>query len=51
MTIAIIVGIAVGGFLVFALCLWGISDTIDKGIKHYIDYSRKEKDDDRPRRT
>jgi hypothetical protein len=28
-----------------ALCLWGLSWAIDKGIKEYIDYARKGKDD------
>jgi hypothetical protein len=51
MGILIVGGILVGLFVLLCLLLWGLSSEIDKGIKHYIDYSRKEKDDDRPRRT
>jgi hypothetical protein len=47
MTIAIIVAVVVGVVVVLGLCIWAVSDTIDKAIKHYIDYSRKEKDDER----
>lgn len=45
MTIAIIVGIVVGGVFFGALGLWALSEAIDKGIKEYIDYARKGKDD------
>jgi hypothetical protein len=45
MTIAIVAGILVGLFVLLILCLWAVSDTIDKAIKHYIDYSKKGKGD------
>lgn len=51
MGILIVVGILVGLFVLLGLLLWGLSNEIDKGIKHYIDYSRKEKDDASHRRT
>lgn len=51
MFLLIVVGILVGLFVLMCLLGWGLSNEIDKGIKHYIDYSRKEKDDVRHRRT
>jgi hypothetical protein len=40
-TIAIIVVCLVVIVVFGALGLWAVSDTIDKGIKHYIDYSKR----------
>jgi MFS superfamily sulfate permease-like transporter len=45
MTIAIVVVVAIAGFAVFVGLLWACAWAIDKGIKEYIDYARKGKDD------
>lgn len=39
--IAVVGGVCLFGFLV----LWGFAWAIDKGIKDYIDYARKDKED------
>jgi len=51
MTLAIIV-IALVVIVVFgALGIWGLSEAIDRGIKDYIDYAKKDKDRGSHRRT
>jgi len=45
MDILIIVAVVGLAILFGVLGLWGLSEAIDKGIKEYIDYARKGKDD------
>jgi len=51
MTIAILVIVAVACAAAFVGLLWACAWAIDSGIKQYIDYARKEKDDDCHRRA
>jgi hypothetical protein len=46
MSILVAVAVIGGVLLLGFLAVWGLSWGIDKAIKDYIDYARKEKDDD-----